>query len=190
MIVRTRWIAALAVVTTALVACGAHHQSDTRGTLALHRSSPRPAPLRLPRYPISLPTSSSGPTTCTVYESDFATQIVVDSPRLNVRAECELWSANEPGVGYLWGYERAEVTSDVLRLCTLTDPYREMTASVIEDTGFVPVSTAQRAKGGSACAAIAASGWMKARRSYGAVRPRPPAKNAISATSASTNSSG
>jgi hypothetical protein len=161
-IVRTRWIAALAVVATALVGCGAHHQNGS--TLALKRSSPRPAPLGLSRYPISLPASASGPTTCTVYESDYATQIVVDSPSLNVRAECELWSANQPGVGYLWGYERAGVTSDVVRLCTLTDRARRMTASVIEDTGFVPVSPGQRAKGGSACTAIAASGWMRAHR--------------------------
>ena len=87
------------------------------------------------------------------------TQIVVDSPSLNVRAECELWSANQPGVGYLWGYERAASTPDVLRLCTLIDPKGKMTASVIEDTGFVPISAAQRAKGGSACAAIAAA-WL------------------------------
>jgi hypothetical protein len=118
----------------------------------------------LPAYPISLPASSRGPTTCTVYEPDYATQIVVDSLRLNVRAECELWSANQTGVGYLWGYEQAAVTADVRRLCTLTDPHREMTASVIEDTGFVPLSAAQRARGGSACAGIRASGWTDAHR--------------------------
>jgi hypothetical protein len=110
-------------------------------------------------YLVSLPASRSGPTTCTVYESDYATQIVVDSASLNVRAECELWAANQPGVGYLWGYEQAAETPDVLRLCTLTDPRRKMTATVIEDTGFVPLSAIQRANGGSACAAIVGSGW-------------------------------
>lgn len=112
-------------------------------------------------YRISLPASTQGPTTCTVYEADYATQIVVDSRSLNVRAECELWAANQPDVGYLWGYEQAGVTADVGRLCTLTDPKRKMTANVIEDTGFVPLTRAQLAKGGSACAAILASGWKR-----------------------------
>jgi hypothetical protein len=97
-----------------------------------------------------------------VYEADYATQIVVDSRSLNVRAECELWAANQPDVGYLWGYEEAGVTADVMRLCTLSDPEGKMTASVIEDTGFVPITGSQRAKGGSACAAIIASGWKRA----------------------------
>ena len=136
------------------------------------RSSQQPKARPLSPYVISLPTSRRGPTTCTVYESDYATQIVVDSRTLNVRAQCELWSANQPGVGYLWGYEQAAATADVLRLCTLSDPNRKMTASVIEDTAFVPVSAAQRAKGGSACAAILASGWAKRRR---AASRRPPA---------------
>ena len=163
MIVRARWGAAFAVIATALVGCGAHHGSGTGSSTQSERRVSQPPALMLSRYPISLPSSASGPTTCTVYEADYATQIVVDSPSLNVRAECELWSANQPGVGYLWGYERAASTPDVLRLCTLTDPKGKMTASVIEDTGFVPLSDAQRAKGGSACAAIAASGWTHAR---------------------------
>ncbi|HEY2438533.1 MAG TPA: hypothetical protein VGH93_15230 [Solirubrobacteraceae bacterium] len=118
-------------------------------------------PRALSQYSISLPVSYRGPTTCTVFEPDYATQIVIDSESLNVRAECELWAANQADVGYLWGYERAVETPDVVRLCTLVDPHRNMTASVIEDTGFVPVSAAQRAKGGSACAAIRASGWTR-----------------------------
>jgi hypothetical protein len=139
--------------------------------VGVQQTSPPPAGRSLPAYAISLPASARGPTTCTVYEPDYATQIVVDSPRLNVQAECQLWSANQPGVGYLWGYEQAVVTADVMRLCTLTDPHREMTASVIEDTGFVPLSAAQRARGGSACAGIRASGWRDApRRSESALR--------------------
>ena len=102
-----------------------------------------------------------GPTTCTVYESDYATQIIVDSDSLDVRNECEVWAANQADVGYLFGYEAAAATPDVLRLCTLTDPNRKMTASVVEDTGFVPLSRAQQAKGRSACAAILASGWRR-----------------------------
>jgi hypothetical protein len=112
-----------------------------------------------------LPVSYLGPTS-TVFEPDYATQIVIDSEHLDVRAECEVLAANQADVGYLWGYERAVVTPDVVRLCTLVDPHRNMTASVIEDTGFVPVSSAQRARGGSACAAIRDSGWTK--------KPHPP----------------
>jgi hypothetical protein len=168
--VRTRWLAALAVVSTALVGCGAHrHGATGSSTQAEQYLASQPRPLALSRYPISLPPSAGGPNTCTVYESDYATQIVVDSQSLNVRAECELWSANQPGVGYLWGYEPAAVTPDALRLCRLSDPRGEMTASVIEDTGFVPISAVQRAKGGSACAAIAATGWTK---THGRVRTR------------------
>lgn len=121
-------------------------------------------------YLISLPASTRGPTTCTVYEADFATQVVVDSRSLNVRAQCELWAANQAGVGYLWGYEAAAATPDVTQLCTLTDPNRKMTASVIEDNGFVPLTSAQRARGSSECAAIVASGWRSERRTTRAKR--------------------
>lgn len=120
------------------------------------QQGPKPIP-----YLISLPPSSHGPTTCTVFEPDYATQIVVDSRTLDVRNECQVWAANQADVGYLWGYERA-VTPDALALCTLMDPNRKMTASVIEDTGFVPVTRSQRAKGAQACAAIVASGWKDA----------------------------
>ena len=130
-------------------------EENSLDTVRMHLGTP---------YRVSLPDSSGGPTTCTVYESDYATQIVVDSTSLNVRAECELWAANQPGVGYLWGYERAGVTPDVVRLCRLSDPKGKMTATVIEDTGFVPLSDTQRANGGSACAAIRASGWTRERR--------------------------
>lgn len=158
----TRWIAAAAAFTMAVAACGGHGGLPAPAPDdGLEQGSPQVKIQPLPHYRISLPASGRGPTTCTVYESDNATQIVVDSRVLNVRAECELWSANQPEVGYLWGYEQAGVTSDVIRLCTLTDPGREMIASVIEDTGFVPISPAQRAKGGSACAAILASGWTR-----------------------------
>jgi len=165
-IVGTRCIAALVAVATALAACGGGAQkpagADAVGVAAQTPTAPyfkAPSP-----YLISLPASSEGPTTCTVYESDYTTQIVVDSPSVNVRAECELWAANQPGVAYLWGYEAAAATPDVLRLCTLTDPHHKMTATVIEDTGFVPLTPTQRANGGSACAAIRASGWTKAHR--------------------------
>ena len=188
-VVRTLSISALTAVTAVLAACGGSSQMRTGGSsgAAVHgpvsaagiertRTAVRP----LSPYSISLPPSSRGPTTCTVYETDYATQIVVDSRSLNVRAECELWSANQPGVGYLWGYEQAAVTRDVVLLCTLTDPHGKMTVSVIEDTGFIPVSAAQRAKGGSACAGIRASGWTvpSGRRPRPHQRVRRPASSA------------
>jgi hypothetical protein len=155
-IVRAACIAALAAVTLVVAACGSPGPKSPGLPFVPPPNQVHPGP-----YLISLPPSSDGPTTCTVYEPDFATQIVVDSRSLNVRAECQVWAANQPGVGYLWGYEKAATTADALRVCTLTDPHRKMTASVIEDTGFVPVSAAQLAKGGSACAAIRASGWRR-----------------------------
>src|SRR5437763_2136226 len=124
-----RWVAALAVFTTAVAACGGHGQTTLGGSApqpdepgaSVQTSQPPTVRMHLGTpYRVSLPDSSGGPTTCTVYESDYATQIVVDSTSLNVRAECELWAANQPGVGYLWGYERAGVTPDVVRLCRLS----------------------------------------------------------------------
>jgi hypothetical protein len=111
--------------------------------------------------------STQGPTTCTVYEPGYATQIIVDSRRLNVASECQVWSGNGSGGGYLWGYEHAAAMPDGLRLCSLIDPYRNLTATVIEETGDVPVTAAQRASGMAACANIRASGWTKGRSKVG-----------------------
>lgn len=165
---RARCIAAAAALAVALGACGGSGPT-TKPTSGLLQSAPatntgRQQHLKPIPYLISLPSSSNGPTTCTVYEADYATQIVIDSRHLNVRAECEVWAANQPDVGYLWGYEGAVTTPDASPVCTLMDPNHGMTASVIEDTGFVPVSPAQQAKGRSACAAIVASGWTKPHR--------------------------
>jgi hypothetical protein len=114
-----------------------------------------------------------------VYEQGYATQVIVDSPRLNVAAECQVWAANKPGDGYLWGYEQNAALPDGLRLCSLTDPYRNLTATVIEETGALPVSAAERASGTSACAGIRASGWTNRRR-----RARINARSASSPSSA------
>ena len=110
-----------------------------------------------------------GPTTCTVYEG-YATQIIFRSRSLNVRTECLIWAANRLNVGYLWGYEREAVIPDALQVCSLADPHRDLTAIVIEETGFAPVSAAERAKGKSACENILASGWTGPR----GTRRRPP----------------
>lgn len=112
----------------------------------------------------ALPLSRSGPSTCTVYEPGYATQIVIDSRSLDVRAECQVWTSSHHGDGYLWGYERGASTPLGQRLCFLTDPQRVVTASVIEETGFVPLSAAERSRGALACAIIRASGWTEALR--------------------------
>jgi len=93
-----------------------------------------------------------------VYDG-YATQIIFRSGSLDVRTECLLWAANRVNVGYLWGYERAAAIPDAVQACSLTDPHRDLTAIVIEETGFAPVSAAERAKGRSACGSILASGW-------------------------------
>jgi hypothetical protein len=70
--------------------------------------------------------------------------VIVDSPRLNVTAGCEVWAANRSGGGYLWGYERHAALPDGLRLCSLSDPYRNLTATVIEETGALPAGLERR----------------------------------------------
>jgi hypothetical protein len=107
--------------------------------------------------------SSSGPTTCTVYGPGHATQIIFESPQLDVRAECQLWSANEAGAGYLWGY-RADALPNATPLCSLTNPKRNLTATVIEESESLPISPDERARGVSACNNILASGWTPYRR--------------------------
>lgn len=166
-----RWIGALAALALALTGCGGSHHdpaaagapqeaarlatSSTKATAAV-----RPGPSA---NAIALPLSSAGPTTCTIYEPGSGTQIVFDSRSLNVRVECQLWASSRPGDGYLWGYERAR-TPESTRVCSLTDPQRKLTASVIEQNDFVPVSAQDRATGRSACASIVAAGWVKRTR--------------------------
>jgi len=110
----------------------------------------------------TLPASSHGPTTCTVYEPGYATQVIIDSATLNVRSECRVWAATQSGDGYLWGYERAAAIPEGVRLCSLSDPARRVTATVLEEAGFTPVSPAERRTGLSACVSILAAGWTEA----------------------------
>jgi hypothetical protein len=110
-----------------------------------------------------------------VYDG-YATQIVFRSQSLVVRTECLLWAGNRVNVGYLWGYERAASVPDALHLCSLTEPHRDLTAIVIEETGFAPVTAAERANGRSACESIVASGWIAqggTRAGHLPDRPRP-----------------
>jgi hypothetical protein len=106
--------------------------------------------------------ASYSPTTCTVYGPGYRTQIIFGSQHLDVRAECQVWSANKPGTGYLWGYGPAAIPN-ATRLCALTDPRGKLKATVIEETQSFPASTAERAQGRAACNSILASGWIKRR---------------------------
>lgn len=178
---RAGWTAALAAMTAALAACGGAAQSRlSRGPRAALlapgvRRADAPAGARSSGlggppspYRVALPSSPRGATTCTVYEPGYGTQIIVDSGSLDVKAECELWASGQPGDGYLFGYEGGAVLPDGTQFCSFADPSRKLTASVIEQTGFVAVSAAERSRALSACASILASGW-RARSG----RPRP-----------------
>jgi hypothetical protein len=182
-----RRLAALAATTAVLAGCGGAGGSGgaSSSPAAGARSSPAAPYLIAPApYSLDLPASSHGPTTCTVYAPGYATQIVVNSRSLDVRAECAVWAANRPGYGYLWGYEQPVATPDATELCALKDPRRDLRMSVIEETGLVPVTAAQRATGLSACARISAAGWRRVplpRRSGGLkilLSPRPTKRTA------------
>ncbi len=109
---------------------------------------------------VTLPASTAGPTTCTVYEPGGATQVIFASARLDVRAECEAWIARDIGAGYLWGDEPPSAvaqTPGARQVCYVQDLHGPLTASVIEDTGFRPPSALARAKSSSACASLLAT---------------------------------
>jgi len=111
---------------------------------------------------ITLLASSNGPTTCRVYER-YATQVVFQSKGFEVRAECRAWTGRA-GQDYLWGYEPLSASTETAEstpVCSLTDPQRNVTASVIQDTVLVAVSAVERANGSSACASLLAMGWTE-----------------------------
>jgi hypothetical protein len=116
-----------------------------------------------PSLALALPASVGGPTTCTVYESGFATQVVFDSPSLNVSGECQAWTSRQPGAGYLWSYQPpgASIAAAAVPVCGLKDPSGRVTATVVEDTGWAPVSAVERANVASACASLSAAGWER-----------------------------
>lgn len=143
----------------ALTACGGAHRTVVR--------KPPPGVLRhaAPSSSLALvlPASVAGPTTCTVYESGFATQVVFDSQSLNVSGECQAWTSRQPGAGYLWAYQptAASIATTAVRVCGLSDPSGRVTATVVEDAGWAPVSALERANVATACASLAAAGWQR-----------------------------
>jgi hypothetical protein len=113
-----------------------------------------------------LPASSAGPTTCTVYPPGFGTQIIFDSQSLNVSGECQAWISRQPGAGYLWAYQPTSAPIDAIAVprCALRDPSGRVTATVVDDTGFAPLSSPERQRTASACSSLAAAGWSRATR--------------------------
>ncbi len=108
---------------------------------------------------------ATGAITCTVYGPGFATEVIFESQLLDVRGECQAWTSNRPGSGYLVGYETAIGSAapgvGSTPVCRLTDPDRTAAVSVVEDGGFVPVSAAQMATGSTACDHLLAAGWVR-----------------------------
>jgi hypothetical protein len=153
-----RWLIGLGFA-IGLAGCGGTH----------HRVAAKPPP-RVTRHVVpssslalALPASSAGPTTCTVYEAGFATQVVFDSQSLNVSGECQAWTSRQPGAGYLWAYQPpgASLATTAVPVCGLKDPSGRVTATVIEDAGWAAVSAVERANVASACASLAAAGWER-----------------------------
>ncbi len=157
-----RFLAAPCVV-IGLAACGGSSQKPT----AAPSSHPVSAVIAPSAPTVILPASSRGPTTCTVYESGFATPVIFDSESRNVSPACAAWSSRQSGAGYLWSYQPASAAQDTtaIRVCDLRDPSGRVSASVVEDAGFVPVSAAERTRSALACSSMRAEGWTVRGRS-------------------------
>jgi hypothetical protein len=161
----TRWLVAVILV-VGLAACGGshHHRAPARLPGSLPSRTTAPSTLAL-----VLPASTAGPTTCTVYESGFGTQVIFESSSLNVSGECQAWTSREPGAGYLWTYQPLDAAfgTTAVRACGLRDPSGRVTATVVEDTGFAPVSTVERREIAAACTGLAGAGWIRLMRTAG-----------------------
>jgi hypothetical protein len=156
---RGQCVAALAALTAALAGCGGSDKPVTTRSAAPPTDPGTSSPTAL-----TLPPSANGPTTCTVYESGYAIQVIFASKSFDVRAECRAWTTNRAGEGYLWGYQPARATAqpaDSTQVCYLTDPLRNVAARVIEATGFRAVSAVEAARGSSACVSLLSIGWTK-----------------------------
>ncbi len=117
---------------------------------------------------VALPRSANGSTTCTVYEPGQATQVIFQSQRLDVTGDCRIWTRDQTGEGYLWGYQPlSAIAATAVPVCRLTDAGGDVTASVVQDTGFRPVTAAEQATGASACGSLVGVGWREqARRAH------------------------
>jgi len=162
MFVRVR-IGCLAGAITAAIAAFA----GCGGSAGSSASPPRaePVPTVAPSSPpgARLPATAGGPTSCTVYEAVYATQVIFSSRDFDVRADCRAWTGTNASEGYLWGYQPANTNAAVgsTQLCYLTDPQRRVAVRVVESTGYRFMSPAEAAHGASACGSLATIGWIK-----------------------------
>lgn len=153
-----RCLVGLAIVASLAACGGAHQRTGATPTASAPAEARTTATLAL-----VLPASAGGPTTCTVYEAGYATQVVFDSESLDVSPECQAWSSRQPGAGYLWDYQPpgAAIATTAVPICDLKDPSGRVSATVVEDTGWAPVSAAERQAITSACASLVAAGWLR-----------------------------
>lgn len=157
------------VVLTAVISLAACGGNQPR-TGSASRASAKPHSAVPPGLALLLPVSTGGPTSCTVYESGYGAQVVFDSQSLNVTVECQAWTSRQPGAGYLWSYQPTDTAMDetAVSICDLRDPSGRVTATVIQDTGFAPVSGAERQTIASACSRLTSAGWVRLRALRGA----------------------
>jgi len=160
--VRIGWCAcALAAAIGALSGCGGGGAKTSAGPAQI------PSPRAMASAPVSpntltLPRSANGPTTCTVYAPGQATQVIFESERLDVTAECRIWTRDQTGEGCLWGYQPlTAIAATAVPVCRLADGGGGVTASVVQDTGFRPVTAAEQAAGASACGSLVGVGWRE-----------------------------
>ena len=153
-------------VASSVSGCGGSDHSVS-GTPGRHQQPHRAVS---PKLALLLPASTGGPTTCTVYEAGYGTQVVFGSESLNVTGECQAWTSRQPGAGYLWSYQPTDVliASSAITACDLRDPSGRVTATVIDETGFAPVSALERKHTASACTNLSGAGWVRVPGARGA----------------------
>lgn len=156
----------LAAATTALGGCGGG--AATRPSNVQQAPAPPSITAAVSPNAVTLQRSGDGPTTCTVYEPGRATQVIFESQQLDVTAECRVWTRGQSGEGYLWGYQPIRaIAATAVPVCRLTDAGGDVTADVVQDTGFRPITAAEQATGASACGSLVGVGWREqARRAH------------------------
>jgi hypothetical protein len=122
------------------------------------------APFTPPPDAPTLPSATSKPMVCTVYEAGYSTQVIFASETFDVRAECQAWTRNRSDEGYLWGYQPARASvapTESRQVCYVADRWGIVAARVIEATGLRAASAQQAAQASSACSSLLASGWLR-----------------------------
>ena len=155
---RYAWL--FAVAAAALAGCGgSSHHVTTSASAELFA-----APFTPPPDAPTLPSATSKPMVCTVYEAGYSNQVIFASDTFDVRAECQAWTRNRSDEGYLWGYQPAQASvapTESRQVCYVADRWGIVAARVIEATGLRRASAQQAAQASSACSSLLASGWIR-----------------------------